>query len=67
MGSVVYFSLVAAIPACAVAAVLWARVTPSRSAEDNARRIASAAHWTALALTLQAISLLATAYAVLVS
>jgi hypothetical protein len=65
MGAVVYFSMVAAIPACAIAAVLWGRITSALSPEENAKRIASAAHWTALALTFQAVSLLATAYAVL--
>jgi hypothetical protein len=63
MGAVVFLSLLGAIPACALAAVLWARVSGDGTAEQNARQMAHAAGWTAVALGLQGISLLATALA----
>ena len=63
MGAVVFLSLLGAIPACAIAAVLWMRVAKVRSAADNAAQIAHAARWTAITLALQAISLTGTAIA----
>lgn len=62
MGAVVFLSLLASIPACAVAALLWARVSRAASAEENSARMVRAARWTALALGFQAVSLFATAY-----
>lgn len=61
MGALVFLTLLGAIPACGVAAALWAGVARGRSAEDKAARLALAARWTAVALALQGISLLATA------
>ena len=65
MGAVVFLSLLAAVPACVVAALFWARVPRAASTEDASRRIAWAAGWTALALALQALSFFGTAYVVL--
>ena len=62
MGALVLLSLLAAIPACALAALGWARVSVRHPAEENARRIAVAARWTAVALLMQGVSLLATVY-----
>lgn len=65
MGAVVFLSLLASIPACAVAALLWARAARGASPEDTSARIARAARWTAVALSFQAVSLFATAYVAL--
>ena len=62
MGALVFLTLVSAIPACGVAAAHWAQVARGRSVEDSARRLARAARWTAVALALQGVSLLATAF-----
>jgi|GEM_PF-4698368 len=62
MGAVVFLSLLAAVPACAVAAVLWAGVARAGSREESGRRLARAAGWTALALAFQALSFFGTAY-----
>jgi hypothetical protein len=67
MGAIVFLSLLGAIPACAIAAVLWARAAHPSSAEATATLIARAARWTAAALVLQAISLLATALAAILA
>ena len=62
MGAVVFLSLLAAVPACAIAALFWALVPKAASTADASRRIARAAGWTALALAFQAVSYLGTAY-----
>lgn len=65
MGALVFLSLIAAVPACAIAAVLWALAPRGRSPDAVSRRIAHAAGWTALALAFQALSFFGTAYVVL--
>jgi hypothetical protein len=65
MGAVVFLSLLAAVPACAIAALLWLRVGRAGASADLGRRIARAAAWTALALALQAVSFCGTAYVAL--
>jgi|KBSSwiStaDraftv2_1062776.scaffolds.fasta_scaffold58762_7 hypothetical protein len=67
MGAVVFLSLLASIPACALAAWLWACVAKAASAEEVRARISRAAIWTALALAFQALSFLGTAVVALTS
>lgn len=64
MGAVVFLSLLASVPACAIAAALWVKASRAGAA-DAAARMARAARWTAFALACQALSLFATAYVAL--